>query len=76
MPRNGSLTDDEQETALAKVVELAQERAKILYLHGVRDSALTELSNAFDQGFIAAIEFCASDEFQFGAARKSEHERM
>jgi hypothetical protein len=76
LPKNGALTDDEQETALAKVVELAQERAKILYLHGVRDSALTELSNAFDQGFIAAIEFCASDEFQFGATRKSEHEHM
>ena len=70
MPRNGSLADDDQDQAFAKTVELAQERAKVLYLHKARETALKEIANAFDEGFEAAMEFCASDEFQFGASAR------
>jgi hypothetical protein len=62
LPRNGSLTDDEQDQAFAKAVELGRERAKALYLHKVREIALNSISHAFDEGFEAAMELCASDE--------------
>jgi hypothetical protein len=62
VPRNGSLTDDEQDQAFAKVVELGRERAKALYLHKVREIALNSIAYAFDEGFEAAMELCASDE--------------
>ena len=62
MPRNGSPTDDEQDQAFAKTVELARDRAKALYLHKVHEIALNSIARAFDEGFEAAMEFCASDE--------------
>jgi hypothetical protein len=62
LSRNGSLTDDEQDQAFAKAVELGRERAKTLYLHKIREIALNSISQAFDEGFEAAMELCASDE--------------
>jgi len=62
LSRNGSLTDDEQDQAFAKAVELARDRAKALYLRKVHEIALNSIARAFDEGFEAAMEFCASDE--------------
>ncbi len=61
MPKNIGPDEDQQDHAFAQAVELARERAKALYLH--REVSLKVLSNAFDAGFEAAMEFCASDEF-------------
>jgi hypothetical protein len=62
LPKNGSLTDDEQDEQFAKAVEQARERAKALYLQ--REVVKNALSSAFDAGFEAAMEFYTSEEFQ------------
>ena len=62
MPRNGSPPDDQQDEIFANAVELCRERAKALYLHQVRENVLKLISHAFEEGFEAAMEFCASDE--------------
>ena len=62
MPENGPLNDDEHDQAFAEAVDRARERAKASYLH--REVALNALSNAFDAGFEAAMEFYTSEEFE------------
>jgi hypothetical protein len=69
LPKNSSLTDDEQDQGFAKAVERARERAKALYLH--REVALNALSSAFDAGFEAAMEFCVSEEFELSGKSTS-----
>ena len=68
MPKNSSLSDDEQDQIFAEAVERARERAKALYLQ--REVALETLSSAFDAGFEAAMEFYTSEEFEL-AGRSS-----
>ena len=67
MDKNGSSTDDQEDRSFAKAVEHARERAKALYLH--REVALNALSNAFDAGFEAAMEFYTSEEFEVASGQ-------
>ena len=62
MPEDRPKTDDEQDQAFAKAVERARERAKADYIH--REVALNALSNAFDAGFEAVMQFYTSEEFE------------
>ena len=69
MPEDSAPNEDEQDHAFARAVELARERAKALYLH--REVSLNVISNAFDAGFEAAMEFYASDEFEAVSSGRS-----
>jgi hypothetical protein len=69
LPKNNSLTGDEQDQAFAKAVELARERAKALYLQ--REVAVNALSSAFDAGFEVAMEFAASEEAELSCKSTS-----
>ena len=64
LSRDHPLTDEEQDQAFARAVDQARERAKALYLQKVRDSTLNAVADAFDEGFEAAMDFYASEEFE------------